>query len=172
LNNIGFLVSRSTTETDSFRVIASFNTHKELRGHSTKSSTTNYEFIDKATHQPLETYYYKLWGMDAGGEIHELSPVVSVYIPVVEVHSYELVQNYPNPFNATAIISYKMKEAGIAQITIFDLNGRVVFNQSRYADAGNHSLTFNADNLASGTYFYRLKIRVHFQNIKKMMLIK
>lgn len=86
--------------------------------------------------------------------------------------SYALAQNYPNPFNPTTTIQYSLANAGNVSLKIYDVLGREVANlvNGRQA-AGEYTVQFNAANLASGIYFYRLQAG-DFVQTKKMMLVK
>lgn len=92
---------------------------------------------------------------------------------------FKLYQNYPNPFNPTTTIQYSIPFAGRSatspyniRLTIFDILGNeiaVLVNQNK--TPGNYSAEFNAKNLASGTYFYKLSAG-EFTDVKKMILVK
>jgi len=88
------------------------------------------------------------------------------------VNSYTLSQNYPNPFNPTTNIRYSIVKSGLVTLNVFDILGRKVATLvNQYQAAGVHTVSFNASNLASGVYFYRLEAG-SFSNVKKMLLIK
>ncbi len=73
--------------------------------------------------------------------------------------SYTLLQNYPNPFNPSTTIEFALKESGQARLSVFDLMGRevaVLVDQPMMP--GTYEATFNADNLSSGVYLYRLQV--------------
>ena len=83
-----------------------------------------------------------------------------------------LEQNYPNPFNPTTTIEYSIPMAGLVTIKIFDILGREVttlVNEEK--QRGNHLVKFNASNLSSGIYFYRLQAG-NFMSEKKLILLK
>ncbi len=83
-----------------------------------------------------------------------------------------LAQNFPNPFNPTTNISYTIPEAGLVNLTVFNVNGEVVGQLvNGFQSSGNHSIEFNASELSSGTYFYVLKASGQ-QQIKQMSFIK
>ena len=85
---------------------------------------------------------------------------------------YELGQNYPNPFNPTTRFTIALPKAEKVKIEIFNVLGqrvRVLF--SGHLPAGTHKFTFQAQGLASGLYFYRLKAGT-FVRTKKMLLMK
>jgi len=69
-----------------------------------------------------------------------------------------LSQNYPNPFNPSTTIRFTVPEATVVSITVFDVNGRKVATVLEGAvSAGSHSVLFDAADLPSGMYIYRLE---------------
>ena len=86
--------------------------------------------------------------------------------------SLALNQNYPNPFNAVTHIRFSVPRSGEVEIDVVDTNGRVlatlVHGNMR---AGEHTVSFVADQFASGVYFYRLKTETAFLS-HKMILLK
>ena len=86
--------------------------------------------------------------------------------------SYSLTQNYPNPFNPSTKIKYAIKESGFVSLKVFDIFGREVTELvNTFQPNGNHEITFDAKNLTSGVYYYRLNIN-DFTETKKMLLMK
>jgi hypothetical protein len=85
---------------------------------------------------------------------------------------YSLLQNYPNPFNPTTNIRFDLPKAGDVKLFVYDITGKVVSTiVNGNVDAGRHNITFNAENLSSGIYFYKLETE-SFADVKKMMIIK
>ena len=85
---------------------------------------------------------------------------------------YSLAQNYPNPFNPTTTISYSIKKNGLTSLKVYDILGNVVVTLvNENETAGNYSVEFNAEQLPSGIYIYRL-ISGHFTASKKLILMK
>lgn len=85
---------------------------------------------------------------------------------------YALNQNYPNPFNPSTVISYQLPTSTFVRLRIFDLLGtEVALLVNKEQPAGYHKVTFNASNLTSGIYFYRLEAGT-YNETKKLMLIK
>jgi endonuclease I len=87
-------------------------------------------------------------------------------------NSAELSQNYPNPFNPSTIITYALKSSQNVNLAVYDQLGRqvaVLVNGKR--SNGSHQITFDASNLSSGIYFYRLRTENSLLT-KKMLLIK
>jgi hypothetical protein len=86
--------------------------------------------------------------------------------------AYLLEQNYPNPFNPATKVMYQLPKAGNVKITVFDVLGReldVLVNE--YKTPGSYSVEFDASELSSGVYFYRLESG-DFRDVKKMTLVK
>jgi hypothetical protein len=86
--------------------------------------------------------------------------------------SYGLDQNYPNPFNPITAISFQLPVESQVVLKIYDIVGREVATLvDEVVSAGYKQVFFNATNLSSGTYFYRLQAN-DFTDIKKMTLMK
>lgn len=85
---------------------------------------------------------------------------------------FVLEQNYPNPFNPSTTIRYSMPTAGNVSLKVFDILGKEVATLvNGYQQTGKYSVTFNALNLSSGMYFYRLETG-SVKEVKKMILMK
>jgi carboxypeptidase T len=85
---------------------------------------------------------------------------------------YNLSQNYPNPFNPSTSIKFDLPKSGFVTLKVFDLLGREVAQLvNEVKQAGSYNLEFNAANLASGIYYYKLESD-NFSDTKKMILIK
>jgi len=85
---------------------------------------------------------------------------------------FKLMQNYPNPFNPSTTIKFALPISGNVSLKVFDITGKLVSEMiNGKLEAGNHEIYFNASNLSSGAYFYKLETQ-GFSDIKKMMLVK
>lgn len=86
--------------------------------------------------------------------------------------SYRLYQNYPNPFNPITNLSYLLPVNDFVILKIFDITGKEVETLvNGRQNAGSHSLQFNASNLPSGVYFYKIEAG-SYHSTKKMLLLK
>ncbi len=88
------------------------------------------------------------------------------------VNGFKLEQNYPNPFNPSTLIKFNISERSNVSLKVFDMLGREVANlMNEVKDANSYEVNFNASNLASGLYIYKLQAG-NFAASKKMMLLK
>ena len=101
----------------------------------------------------------------------------STYSKEVEVEvttpaTFSLDQNYPNPFNPTTMIKYSIPADQQVSLNIYNLLGQKVMTLvNEVQKTGQHEVNFNASNLASGVYFYKLEAG-SLSSIKKMILMK
>lgn len=87
-------------------------------------------------------------------------------------NDFRLYQNYPNPFNPETTITFEVTATSIISLNIYDALGKLVtelLNDAR--SPGKYSINFNANNLSSGIYFYKLKAD-NYLSVKKMLLLK
>jgi hypothetical protein len=159
-NNRGFEIQRKTAGND-FLTIGSVN------GQGTSTQSHSYSYVDSKV--APGTYSYRLKQVDFDG--------TSSYSNLVEVKvtaplNFGLDQNYPNPFNPTTNINFSLVKSGFAKLVVYNILGqevRVLVNG--YKDAGRYTINFNAVNLPSGTYIYKLQSG-NSVSVKKMMLLK
>lgn len=167
VNNYGFEVEVSTNlEAEQNR---SWETIGFIEGHGNSNSVKDYSFTDTSTPLRANKINYRLKQIDTDGS-YEYSEIVSVKLDMPI--KYKLVQNYPNPFNPSTVIEYAIPEKTNARIFVFNSIGEevaVLVNQEM--NAGYHTVKFNANQLSSGIYFYRITAG-EFVATKKMLLIK
>ncbi|TKJ41085.1 hypothetical protein CEE37_05305 [candidate division LCP-89 bacterium B3_LCP] len=83
-----------------------------------------------------------------------------------------LNQNYPNPFNPTTVLSYKLQDASLVKLSVYDISGRLVTTLvNGWRDEGVHEVTFDGSGLSSGIYVYRLSAE-GLTASGKMVLVK
>jgi hypothetical protein len=92
--------------------------------------------------------------------------------PVFTPSDFNLGQNYPNPFNNQTIIRFFLPKSQNLNLTIYDLLGRQVHTLiNGFRKAGSHTIPFDASDLSSGVYFYRLQAGDVVET-KRMVLLK
>lgn len=90
--------------------------------------------------------------------------------------SFELLQNYPNPFNPSTKIDYRLPFNSNVTLMVYDINGKEIVtlvNESK--TAGNHTIEFNSNGIASGVYFYSITAGSEngsFNKTLKMVVVK
>ncbi len=160
LNNNGFEIQRRVAESD-------FATIGFVKGEGTTTNQKEYSYIDKDLVDGK--YSYRLKQIDFNGTF-EYSDVIEVDVRTLD--EFALEQNFPNPFNPTTTIGYVLKEKSNAKLILLNAIGEeitVLVNEEQ--DKGFHKVDFNAANLPSGVYFYRLQAG-SFAETKKMLLLK
>jgi hypothetical protein len=90
---------------------------------------------------------------------------------VSKISSFSLSQNYPNPFNPSTTIEFSVKEKTEANLSIYNILGQkvsVLLNE--VLSAGDHKVQFNASNMSSGVYFYKLTAGANSKMMKMIVL--
>jgi hypothetical protein len=158
-NNRGFEVERSTNGRN-------FITRGFVEGSGTTTQPHSYNFTDEGVNGRV---FYRLKQIDFNGEYN--------YSNVLEINStnspeYQLAQNYPNPFNPTTVISYAIPYDGNVTLKVYDALGREINTLvNGFQQAGIHSINFDASDLQSGIYFYKMETGDGFASVKKMVLL-
>jgi hypothetical protein len=159
-NNSGFEVQRRSENKD-WEIIGF------IAGRGTTTELSNYSFTDVI--KASGSFSYRLKQIDFDGT-YEFSDEISVEVSLPL--EFNLAQNYPNPFNPSTVISFSITQSTNVNLSVFNLLGeKVVTLINEMKDAGSHELEFNAANLTSGIYLYRLEAG-NFVSVKKMMLMK
>jgi hypothetical protein len=144
---------------------------------------TVFRTIDTVFLEDPNIYHEKAmvrWYVTVCDEFTEVSSIDTFHfvIPIVSVpnersvpKTFSLGQNYPNPFNSMTKIEFTLAEMGGVNLTVYDLQGkpvRVLLNGETLPQ-GKQEVVFDASNLATGTYFYRL-VTPHHTDTKKLIL--
>ena len=88
-------------------------------------------------------------------------------------HSFKLDDNFPNPFNPSTMINFQLGQLSSVSLKVYDLRGHLIETilNDEIRSAGLYEYTFNGSKLASGIYFYELRVDESRLN-KKMLLIR
>ena len=163
-NNRGFEIYRSDNNSKTSWYNVGF-----VKGNGTKNTPSNYTFSD--TKIKTGKYYYRIKQIDNNGNIqyYDLSSLVNVAPP----GKFELQQNYPNPFNPVTKISFTIPFDSRVSLFVYDLSGREVsvLLNNKFLTADYYSFEFNASNLSSGIYFYKI-VTEKYSGVKKMVFLK
>lgn len=111
-------------------------------------------------------------GTSSGAIYKKVDGTTDVNNETVVPTKFELAQNYPNPFNPSTKIEFSIPKAGLYAIKVFNVLGQeveTIVNQDFIA--GKYTFNFDASNLTSGIYFYKL-VGNNVSITKKMMLLK
>ncbi|MBP9095175.1 MAG: T9SS type A sorting domain-containing protein, partial [Ignavibacteria bacterium] len=86
---------------------------------------------------------------------------------------FYLLQNYPNPFNPSTKITFALPQSGNVTLAVYDNSGKIVQTlvNNENMSSGTYTKDFNAVNLSSGVYYYKL-VTNSFSETKKMLLVK
>ena len=165
INNAGFSVERSI-DNKKFSEVA------YVKGKGTSTEKSVYRFVDKSALSGK--YYYRLKQVDFDGTSqYSKSVEVDMGLPT----EFSLNQNYPNPFNPSTTIRFALPMNAKVNIRLYNTLGQEVANiLNNEFSAGVHETVFNASNLSSGIYFYRLEAKGAdgsvYTSTKRMMLLK
>jgi Secretion system C-terminal sorting domain len=112
-------------------------------------------------------------GTYADGVLRTIGTTVNVARTEGQLPSaFALQQNYPNPFNPTTTIEYDLPKHSFVTLVVYDVQGREVRELvDEDESAGRHEIKFDATNLSSGEYFYRLHTN-EFDQTKKLLLVR
>jgi len=119
--------------------------------------------------EPTQTIYV---GTSSGAIYKKVDGITDVNTTTEIPNKFALAQNYPNPFNPSTKIEVSIPESGLYAIKIFNVLGQEVATiVNKDFTAGKYSFNFDASNLTSGIYFYKL-VGNNVNMTKKMMLLK
>jgi len=134
----------------------------------------NYKITVQGTYN-YECIFHILFGMTGS---FVASPAGIQQIGSV-VKSYELKQNYPNPFNPSTAINFSIPRNSFVSLKVYDIRGSLVSNLlNETMNAGVYKYDYNAVNLSSGIYLYRIDVTdpsgsaSKFSVTKQMVLVK
>jgi hypothetical protein len=130
------------------------------------------EFGLIASEVDVGIFTYILKGCALNGVVYGDTTTTSVGADENLIPDYSLSQNYPNPFNSSTTIEYEISSQSYVSLTVYNSIGESVSNLVNEIQAqGKYRIRFFADNLSSGTYFYRLT-NGKKSIIKKLVILK
>ena len=162
LNNSGFNIERKLTSDGEWNLVGN------ISGNGTTNNSQNYTFSDRNI--ASGRYNYRLKQIDFNGnfEYFNLSSEVEIGTP----GKFNLSQNYPNPFNPSTKVNFDLAKEGFVSIKVFDNSGKEIATLvNEFKNAGYYTANFNAGNISSGIYYYRMQTE-GFTKVMKMVLIK
>lgn len=167
LNNYGFEIQRTSNRSFSDWTNLGF-----INGKGTTSKPQSYSFSDN--NLTPGKYYYRLKQIDFDGTF-EYSHIVEA--DVLNPNEFLLYQNYPNPFNPVTKIKFSTPVEANVLISIYNTLGEKVSDViNKSYNSGNYEVSFNAENLNSGVYFYKIEFTTkdgnYYSDVKKLTLIK
>ncbi|MCW8810313.1 MAG: T9SS type A sorting domain-containing protein [Ignavibacteriaceae bacterium] len=162
-NNQGFDIERTLVNSQ----VPNWEKIGYVAGFGTTTEPKTYSFVD--TKLETGSYTYRLKQIDFDGTFEYSNAVnVEVEVPI----EYALEQNYPNPFNPSTTIKYSIPEDGFVKLAVYNMLGEQVATLvNAQQKSGRYEINFNASNLASGVYVYRIEA-ANFTASKKLMLMK
>lgn len=174
VNNLGYEIHYRMSSDTNFRLLASYKSDTSLMGKGTSPQPSHYSFVDNRI-QPNQTYYYKLFQVDFGGQTQEYGPIKIETLDSEKTKSpdeYVLYQNYPNPFNSSTIISFYLPQREHIKLSVYNLlGGDTEILLDGIHEAGYYSIPFRRANNPSGIYIYKLESEF-FMKSNSMFFIK
>jgi hypothetical protein len=178
VNNYGFEILRTSTQSLPYQggkdeATGAWEKIGFVEGNGNSNSPKQYSFIDN---NPVggNKFSYRLKQVDIDGKF-EYSPIVEIEICPDQ---FVLSQNYPNPFNPTTKIRYQLPTEAVVTLKVYDMLGNELFTLiNEEIEAGIYEIEFDINELASGTYFYRLLAQSRegsesFISTKKMVFLQ
>lgn len=163
-----FIVFKTLPETNTPPVIYGLNTPGSMYYCSISRSGTVAVTDGKAVHARNMGYGGFFYNFDIDTSYGPTSVINTGEI----VSNYNLYQNYPNPFNPYTVIKFSVPKNSFVSIKVYDMLGREIIDLvNRYYQQGMYSAGFDATNLPSGIYYYKISAD-NFSEVKKMVLIK
>jgi hypothetical protein len=166
MNNMGFEIQRLQDKNEE---LPEWHVIGFISGSGTSAEVQNYSFSDENLVPGF--YSYRLKQIDYNGNF--------IYSNEIEVElintltDYQLFQNYPNPFNPETNIRFTLPRESKVKLAVFNILGEQVTELiNSVMQQGKHEVSFNAINLASGVYLYRLDIENGFSDMRKMVLLR
>jgi hypothetical protein len=172
----GFVVMKKKFGETAWSQLASYEQTPALRA-ANRVTGASYSFTDTAPMTLGDKLVYRLDKIDLSGIRGELMELQVDSRFTTGIREFNLQQNFPNPFNPSTTIRYDIKTQSRVRIEAYNTLGqRVAILVDDLQSAGRYTRQFNAANLASGVYFYRITASAlkgeNFTKTLKMVLVK
>jgi len=122
--------------------------------------------------------YSGTWGYDTdSGNVAGFNMIIKASasvaaVPIIGTDPILLKQNVPNPFSRSCVISFNLQQTGYAKLSVYNIVGQLVATLiDGQTNAGEHKVTFGAENMPAGIYFYQLNTSTTIER-KQMILVK
>ena len=164
VNNYGFEIERNKkldVKSEVWEILGFVN------GNGNSNSSKHYSFIDDKV--SAGKYAYRLKQIDNDGHF-EYSK--NIEVSFMKPNEFKLEQNYPNPFNPSTTIRFNLPDASAVKIILYNILGqelRILVNE--FKESGVNSINFDASDLKSGIYIYKIEAG-NFVQTRKMTLLK
>ncbi len=184
------LVSNNLFTSGTKTIAANGGTAAPLYAPNPWEDGSSYSHFDEASYPPGNPHSLMTPAVGTAEAIHDpgalmlalfedngwsVTPIVGIDDDLGDpsvVSKYELAQNFPNPFNPATNIRYSLPQASQVELSVFNLLGQKVATLvNGFEQAGGHQITFDAGNLESGIYFYKIDAG-DFQEVRKMLLTR
>ena len=168
-NNVGWEIEyRQPTMDNGQQKNTEFRKVGFVAGKGTTTEKQSYSFAVSSLQSSVSVAEFRLKQLDSDGKISYSNALTIDLTPV----TFGLSQNYPNPFNPVTVINYQLAADSDVRLVVYDLLGREVASLvNEKKAAGFYTVSFNATNISTGVYFYKLTAG-NFTEIKKMTLMK
>lgn len=132
----------------------------------------DYEFIDSMSIRFPSGNTFKFYNLSTNKHYNFIENELSAEEISTIPQNYTLYQNYPNPFNSNTIITFDVPNSERVILTVFNVLGQEVSKLvNSELKVGNYKIEFDAANLPTGVYFYRLTTQ-NFSYVRKMLLVR
>ena len=159
-NNQGFGIQRKSSGSE-------YSEIGFVPGFGTTTEPKSYSYTDSKLSAGKYTYRLKQIDFDGSFEYS-----AEVEVEIVAPLEFSLEQNYPNPFNPNTVISYQLPVSGEVTLNVYDILGNNIATLvNEFKPAGGYEVEFDASDLASGIYLYRIKAGEYIET-KKMILLR
>jgi phosphatidylinositol-3-phosphatase len=136
------------------------------------------QYSDYITHYNILRTVEDIYSLPRAGATNSVSPITNCWVSATGIVNnslpleFKLEQNFPNPFNPVTVIRYSLIENHFITLKVYDVLGNEVATLvNEKENAGSYEVEFNAANLSSGIYFYKLSTD-GFTETKRMILLK